>query len=200
MQNLELTKTKDGKTAVQCSTLYKALELNPTQYARWIEKNIINNPFGINGEDYTRLTIHKGEIRETETALTPHKDGIRNENPILSRLNGEIRNTKTSLRQKRTRNRSRNVDFILTLDFSKRLAMMTRTEKGEAVRRYFLDCEKRLQNIQTELFAELEAYRELEAIREQRRILNAKARQCRQRIKIATETIHYIQLILNFID
>lgn len=30
MQNLELTKTKDGKTAVQCSQLYKALGLAET--------------------------------------------------------------------------------------------------------------------------------------------------------------------------
>jgi phage anti-repressor protein/phage antirepressor YoqD-like protein len=35
-------------------------------------------------------------------------------------------------------------DFSLTLDFAKRLAMMTRTEKGEKARNYFIECEKQL--------------------------------------------------------
>lgn len=86
----------------------------------------------------------------------------------------------------------------MTLDFAKLLAMQTRSQKGHEVRLYFLQCEKQLKAVQTELFAELEAYRELEAIREQRRVLNAKARQCRQRIKQATETINYLQLTFNF--
>jgi anti-repressor protein len=35
-------------------------------------------------------------------------------------------------------------DFVLTLDFAKRLAMMSRSERGEQARRYFLECEKEL--------------------------------------------------------
>jgi len=34
-------------------------------------------------------------------------------------------------------------DFVITLDFAKRLAMMARSEKGEVVREYFLDCERK---------------------------------------------------------
>lgn len=37
-----------------------------------------------------------------------------------------------------------NMDFALSLDFAKRLAMMAKTEKGERVRLYFLECEKKL--------------------------------------------------------
>lgn len=33
-------------------------------------------------------------------------------------------------------------DYVLSIDFAKRIAMMARTEKGEEVRRYFLACEK----------------------------------------------------------
>jgi len=97
------------------------------------------------------------------------------------------------------------MDFILTLDFAKKLAMMTRTAQGESVRRYFLHCEKiakqKTELIQTELFAELEAYRSLEAIRLQRRELNRQARKHRERIKQAQATIKqlkYIQLTFNF--
>lgn len=186
LQPLALTQTEDGRQAVQCSTLYKGLGLDLTHYTRWVRKNILNNVFAEIGTDYL--------------PLSPLKDGIRNKNTTLTRPNGEIRQT---LRQKR--NRSRSMDFILTLDFAKKLAMMTRTAQGESVRRYFLHCEKiakqKTELIQTELFAELEAYRSLEAIRLQRRELNRQARKHRERIKQAQATIKqlkYIQLTLNF--
>lgn len=35
------------------------------------------------------------------------------------------------------------IDYALTIDFAKRLAMLARTAKGEQVRTYFLDCEKK---------------------------------------------------------
>lgn len=186
LQPLALTQTEDGRQAVQCSTLYKGLGLDLTHYTRWVRKNILNNVFAEIGTDYL--------------PLSPLKDGIRNKNTTLTRPNGEIRQT---LRQKR--NRSRSMDFILTLDFAKKLAMMTRTAQGESVRRYFLHCEKiakqKTELIQTQLFAELKAYRSLEAIRLQRRELNRQARKHRERIKQAQATIKqlkYIQLPFNF--
>lgn len=33
-------------------------------------------------------------------------------------------------------------DFALSIDFAKKLAMMSRTEKGEQARKYFIECEK----------------------------------------------------------
>lgn len=35
-------------------------------------------------------------------------------------------------------------DFHITIDFAKRLAMMARSEKGEEVRKYFIECERKL--------------------------------------------------------
>jgi len=44
-------------------------------------------------------------------------------------------------------NGNESMDYWITLDFAKRLAMQTRSEKGEAIRRYFIDCEKKLQQV-----------------------------------------------------
>lgn len=38
------------------------------------------------------------------------------------------------------------IDYHLTLDTAKELAMVERNEKGRQVRRYFIDCEKQLRN------------------------------------------------------
>lgn len=162
---LQLTKTANGQTAVQCSQLYKALGLDQSNYTRWVQRNIIGDIFAIEGTDYLPLSIPLEEIKQT-------------------------------LRQKRKKAKS--LDFILTLDFAKMLAMQTRSQKGHEIRLYFLQCEKQLIAVQTQLFTELEAYRELEAIQLQRRELNKQARKYREQIKQARNTIEYIQLTLNF--
>jgi len=36
----------------------------------------------------------------------------------------------------------RNQDFVLTIDFAKKLAMLTRTSQGDTVRKYFIEIEK----------------------------------------------------------
>ena len=40
-------------------------------------------------------------------------------------------------------------DFAITIDFAKHIAMMARTEKSHEYRNYFIECERRLNNIPT---------------------------------------------------
>lgn len=182
LQPLALTQTADGRQAVQCSQLYRGLGLDESHYARWVKQNILGNRWAIEGEDYTPLTHQAWRNTANLSEVMP-----------------------LEYKPNQYRNRSKARDFVLTLDFAKRLAMMTRTAQGESVRRYFLHCEKiakqKTELIQTQLFAELKAYRSLEAIRLQRRELNRQARKHRERIKQAQATIKqlkYIQLPFNF--
>lgn len=199
-QPLALTQTADGRQAVQCSQLYNALGLLPNHYTRWVQRHIIGDKFAVEGVDYLPLTHQSGEIRTSGDALTQPNVSLRNGQNAPTRFNNEIRQT---LRQRR--NRAKGKDFILTLDFAKMLAMQTRSEAGHKIRLYFLHCEKvakqKTELIQTELFAELEAYRSLEAIRLQRKELNRQAQEHRERIRQAQATIKqikYTQLTFNF--
>lgn len=182
-QPLALTKTADGRQAVQCSQLYRGLGLDESNYTHWVKRNILGNRWAIEGEDYVPLTRQMQRVNTSDL------------NEVMP----------LEYKPNQYRNRSKARDFVLTLDFAKRLAMMTNTAQGESVRRYFLQCEKvakqKTELIQTELFAELEAYRSLEVIRLQRRELNRQARKHRERIKQAQSTmkqIEYIQLTFNF--
>lgn len=57
-------------------------------------------------------------------------------------------------------------DIRLTVDCFKQLAMMAKTVKGKEVRKYFIDCEKRLKQLNQERNKTLEQYQnELEAVR-----------------------------------
>jgi len=46
-------------------------------------------------------------------------------------------------------NGNESFDFSLTIDTSKRISMMARSEKGEEIRKYFIECEKQVKSITT---------------------------------------------------
>lgn len=47
--------------------------------------------------------------------------------------------------------RRRTVTHILTLDMAKEISMIQRTERGKQARQYFIECERRMKQLQPEL-------------------------------------------------
>lgn len=86
--------------------LYAWLDLRPGDYSRWVNQNIINNPYAENGTDYS--------ARERKTS----EEGGRP-----------------------------SVDYLLSASFAKKLAMSSRSLKGEETRNYFINVEKALAEV-----------------------------------------------------
>jgi len=182
MKTLKIIQLPDNKTGVKASELYRALGLQTVNYQRWIKKNIISDRFSVENIDYY--------------FLNNPKDILRNNTPILSTSNEE---TAERNNIKKPRNRGRNIDFLLTLDFAKLLTMQTRTIAGHEVRLYFLECEKALQYnakiVNEEMQRELEAYREIFEIEEIRKQLNARTRKAKKVIKQSQRIINNVPFV-----
>lgn len=123
---LERAIDRRTKPGVSAKTLYVFLELNAAAYARWTKKNIVNNVYAAEHEDWELFQPDVVNPSEGVTAGRPTQD------------------------------------YILSIDFAKRLAMMSRSSKGEEARQYFLDCERRAMQLPDPV----EKYPELRAIRE----------------------------------
>lgn len=96
---IKITET-NGKQAVSARELYEKLGFAPQHWANWYKKNIIDNSFAIENEDFIQLPLS-----------------------------------------------GRSLDFALSIDFVKKIAMLARTEAGEKIRNYFIEIEKKVQNI-----------------------------------------------------
>lgn len=113
MNNLVKIQTNaDGKKAVSAREMYLGLGLNPTVWQRWANKNIEKNPFAIEGKDWVSFTFLASDNTGVHSTLSRVKRG----------------------------NKAK--DYILTLDFAKKLCMQARTQRSEDLRNYFLEVEK----------------------------------------------------------
>lgn len=99
MNELIKVTEKDGKQVVSARELYKFLQLADGQFARWAKSNIIDNPYGIENEDWVGFDI-------------------------------DVEGNKT-------------VDFALVVTFAKKISMTAKSERGNEIRDYFIECEKR---------------------------------------------------------
>ena len=97
------------------------------------------------------------------------------------------------------------IDYILSSDFAKKLAMQCRTDKGEKIRNYFLKCEQiviaKETELQQSLFNELLGYRRLEIIRLEKIALNKEVKALKKIIpqpQNAPNIPKNFQLKLNF--
>ena len=194
MKNLEIIGNENGKTAVLCSQLFKALGLSESQFVRWTKKNITNNPFAIENEDYTFLNSSNGRTNNKKNSVTRLKEEISNNPNPLTRHNVEIR----------MRNRGRAKDFVLSLDFAKHLAMMCRTKQGHDVRAYFIEYEKIHREKESKIIEvlkkRLSIYERMEQIRLIRLELNREVRELKTVLASTPQIIDLQtnQLTLNF--
>lgn len=148
MKQLINIKEVEGKQVVSARELYKWLGLDISQWARWYKKNITNNQFAIENQDYQQLDI-------------------------MSRKSLDMS--------------SKTKDFALTIDFAKKLAMLSRTEKGEQARTYFVEVEKKFLQAK-EAIDELDVMEAvIKRLREQRQRLD-KVETDVEQLKIQTAT------------
>lgn len=104
-QLIKIEDNKDLGQAVSARELYQFLGYKNNNWKRWYQKNIINNDFSIENEDYIEFILKSS-----------------------------------------SNNKSMTKEFVLSIDFAKRLSMMARTEQGEVARNYFLECERLAKN------------------------------------------------------
>lgn len=182
-----IIKNENGNDAVLCSDLFKRLGLETKYFNRWQKKNITNNPFAIENLDFLPLKCTDYTLSNKNNPLNTLKEGL-NKNESFTK----------------TRNRQRKQDFVLSLDFAKRLAMLCRTKEGEAVRKYFLFCEqlaKDKENYTIQFLKNrLSIYERMEQIRTIRRNLYKQMQELKTAMTTsnqAPENNNY-QLTLNF--
>lgn len=119
--------------SVNARDLHKSLNVG-RRFATWIVERIKEYGF-IENQDFV-LVSRNGEIKNRFTE---------NQGDVITSRNGEAK--------KGQRGGHNRIDYHLTLDMAKELAMVEKTEVGREVRRYFIECERKLQEAMAERLA-----------------------------------------------
>lgn len=101
MELIKITE-HNGIKCVSARELCLYLGFNKTHWAKWYKKNVIENQFAIENQDYVELALS-----------------------------------------------ARSRDFAISLDFAKKICMMANTAKGDEMRDYFIDCEKKVDQVKS---------------------------------------------------
>ncbi|MBV7692349.1 antA/AntB antirepressor family protein [Limnobaculum sp. M2-1] len=114
----------NGNISNETTLLCNARELHTflkigKRFASWITERIAEYGF-IENQDYV-LISHNRVIKERDGAMTA-----------------------SQIREPKNRGGHNRKDYHLTLDTAKELAMVERNEQGRKIRRYFIECEKKL--------------------------------------------------------
>lgn len=141
----ELIKIQENESlgqAVSARELYQFLELDQKNYSHWIKRNITNNAFATEGEDYTPY-----QMVHPQTTNTDYSPLTANSSKIKSSLKTTLDNVHSSLKTSKKRGNFA-TDFAITPTFAKKLSMQAPGEKGEMARDYFIQCERIAKSIQ----------------------------------------------------
>lgn len=67
MNELISIRENKGKQVVSARELYLSLGYDSSNYSRWVKSNIIENPYSIEGEDWTPLVTNASLLIRTLT-------------------------------------------------------------------------------------------------------------------------------------
>ena len=132
------------ESSVNSREIYKYLEVG-YEYAEWIKRSIDKYTF-IEGEDFSKVkvVVKPGE----EIPYNNTMASIGGTSKISKPQNKRFAKSYTTM-----------YDYIVTVDMAKELCMISNTEKGQEIRRYFVAAEKeakvlalKLQQARTQLF------------------------------------------------
>ncbi|KHO31206.1 phage antirepressor protein, partial [Clostridium tetani] len=84
------------------------------------------------------------------------------------------------------------MDFAITLEFAKHIAMMTRTEKSHEYRNYFIECEKKIKKQHKPTCIEdvlIQSLQEMKDVKQQLNQVNNKMLETKEELKTVREVI-----------
>ena len=92
-------------------------------------------------------TVNAKELHEFLEVRSKFADWIKNR---ISEYDFTVNQDFTTV-SKNLENGGRSIDYYITLDMAKELAMVERNEKGKQARQYFIECERKLRETQAKL-------------------------------------------------
>ena len=92
-------------------------------------------------------TVNAKELHEFLEVRSKFADWIKNR---ISEYDFTVNQDFTTV-SKNLENGGRSIDYYITLDMAKELAMVERTEKGKQARQYFIECARKLRETQAKL-------------------------------------------------
>lgn len=115
---IKIETTEKGNQAVSARELHKFLD-SKQEFAHWIKNRIEKYDFEENKDFYKIYFDVEGNLLKTR-----HDNFIKTDNQEVTKAH--------------------KIDYVLTLDMAKELSMIENNEKGKLARKYFIECEKKL--------------------------------------------------------